>query len=72
MSETTAYIDRIKAIASRPRYAGQKQDVIRECEDALAHFHGLRHLEPASADPKWKNWLPSFFGGNLGRPTEIN
>jgi len=66
-SDIAHTIDRIRAIASRPRYPGQKLEVIRECEDALAHFHGLRHLEPAEPEPKWKQWIgwvPSFFGGN--------
>jgi hypothetical protein len=61
-------IDRIKAIASRPRYAGQKADVIRECEDAKAHFHGLRHLGPAEPEPRWKSLIPTFLGGSLGIP----
>jgi len=64
MSQPTEFTDtitRIRAIASRPRYAGQKKDVIRECEDALAHFHGLRHLEPVYAYKPKRQWL-RFFG----------
>lgn len=64
MSQTTDFTDtitRIRAIASRPRYPGQKQEVIRECEDALAHFHGLRHLEFVDDYKPKCQWL-RFFG----------
>ena len=57
LKEIQERLTRIRAIASRPRYPGQKADVIRECEDALAEAHGLRHLEPQKPKRQWLRFL---------------
>jgi len=56
-----AVLDELYTLAASKRYPGQKQAILNHIQRALADAGSVEQHK------WWKDLVPTFFGGNLGR-----